>query len=102
MVAPVKTLLIVTLLRAWTPARRGRGSSTPSPMPVERPAAAGIIGQGGDRRSRPAATARPAAGVRPDVAWWGAVTTKRTERMAQPQRYVFVCLNQRPAGHPKG
>ena len=22
--------------------------------------------------------------------------------MAQPQRYVFVCLNQRPAGHPKG
>ncbi len=22
--------------------------------------------------------------------------------MAQPERYVFVCLNQRPAGHPKG
>ncbi len=22
--------------------------------------------------------------------------------MAQPQKYVFVCLNQRPAGHPKG
>ena len=22
--------------------------------------------------------------------------------MGQPQRYVFVCLNQRPAGHPKG
>jgi (2Fe-2S) ferredoxin len=22
--------------------------------------------------------------------------------MAQPDKYVFVCLNQRPAGHPKG
>jgi (2Fe-2S) ferredoxin len=22
--------------------------------------------------------------------------------MGQPERYVFVCLNQRPAGHPKG
>jgi (2Fe-2S) ferredoxin len=22
--------------------------------------------------------------------------------MAQPERYVFVCLNQRPEGHPKG
>jgi (2Fe-2S) ferredoxin len=22
--------------------------------------------------------------------------------MAQPEKYVFVCLNQRPAGHPKG
>ena len=22
--------------------------------------------------------------------------------MAQPKKYVFVCLNQRPAGHPKG
>jgi (2Fe-2S) ferredoxin len=22
--------------------------------------------------------------------------------MAMPQKYVFVCLNQRPAGHPKG
>ena len=22
--------------------------------------------------------------------------------MGQPARYVFVCLNQRPAGHPKG
>jgi (2Fe-2S) ferredoxin len=22
--------------------------------------------------------------------------------MAQPERYVFVCINQRPAGHPKG
>ena len=22
--------------------------------------------------------------------------------MAMPERYVFVCLNQRPAGHPKG
>ncbi len=22
--------------------------------------------------------------------------------MAQPRKYVFVCLNQRPAGHPKG
>jgi (2Fe-2S) ferredoxin len=22
--------------------------------------------------------------------------------MGQPQRYVFVCLNQRPPGHPKG
>ena len=22
--------------------------------------------------------------------------------MAQPEKYVFVCLNQRPEGHPKG
>ena len=22
--------------------------------------------------------------------------------MGQPEHYVFVCLNQRPAGHPKG
>ena len=22
--------------------------------------------------------------------------------MAMPEQYVFVCLNQRPAGHPKG
>ena len=22
--------------------------------------------------------------------------------MAMPEKYVFVCLNQRPAGHPKG
>jgi (2Fe-2S) ferredoxin len=22
--------------------------------------------------------------------------------MAMPERYVFVCLNQRPEGHPKG
>ena len=22
--------------------------------------------------------------------------------MGQPQKYVFVCLNQRPEGHPKG
>jgi (2Fe-2S) ferredoxin len=22
--------------------------------------------------------------------------------MGQPARYVFVCINQRPAGHPKG
>jgi (2Fe-2S) ferredoxin len=22
--------------------------------------------------------------------------------MGQPERYVFVCVNQRPAGHPKG
>jgi (2Fe-2S) ferredoxin len=22
--------------------------------------------------------------------------------MGQPEKYVFVCLNQRPAGHPKG
>ena len=22
--------------------------------------------------------------------------------MGQPERYVFVCLNQRPEGHPKG
>jgi (2Fe-2S) ferredoxin len=22
--------------------------------------------------------------------------------MAKPEKYVFVCLNQRPAGHPKG
>jgi (2Fe-2S) ferredoxin len=22
--------------------------------------------------------------------------------MGQPEKYIFVCLNQRPAGHPKG
>jgi (2Fe-2S) ferredoxin len=33
---------------------------------------------------------------------WVTDETFRRRVMAMPERYVFVCLNQRPEGHPKG